>query len=140
MSGTNLLKFHKNHLDDLTAYKFAVIISKYQGKWVMVRHRNRSTWELPAGHVEKGESVIEAAKRELFEETGAQNYTLKIISSYEGVHKGQIVYGMLFFADITQFVQLPESEIAEKKIFSAIPEDLTYPQIQPQLINFYLKA
>ena len=94
----------------------------------------------PPGHVDEGESVIEAAKRELFEETGALEYTLDKIASYQGEHKGQIVYGMLFIADIKQFGQLPKSEIAEKKFFSAIPEDLTYPQIQPQLINFYLKV
>ncbi|MCK5821105.1 MAG: NUDIX domain-containing protein [Bacteroidales bacterium] len=139
MNGTNLLKFHKKHLSDLTSYTFAVIITKYNNDWVMVRHRNRSTWELPAGHVEEGESVVEAANRELFEETGAIDYSLKKISSYQGMHKGRIVYGMLFFANVKEFGPLPESEIAEKKIFSAIPEDLTYPQIQPQLISFYLK-
>lgn len=140
MNGTNLLKFHNRHLSDLTAYTFAVMITKYEDKWVMVRRHNRNTWELPAGHVEEGESVIEAAKRELFEETGAIEYSLDIISSYQGEHKGRIVYGMLFYADVKVFGPLPESEIAEKKYFSAIPENLTYPQIQPQLINFYLKV
>jgi len=140
MNGINLLKFHEKHLSDLTDYTFAVIITKYKGQWVLVRHRDRSTWELPAGHVEKHESVIEAAKRELFEETGALEYTLEKIVSYQGNHNGQKVYGMLFFSEIKRFGALPESEIAEKKFFSAIPEDLTYPHIQPQLLNFYLNT
>lgn len=140
MTGINLLTFHKQHLGDLTAYTFAVMITKHEGKWVMVRRHNQNTWELPAGHVEEGESVIEAAKRELYEETGAMKYSLDIISTYQGEHKGRTVYGMLFYVDVKEFGTLPESEIAEKKFFSAIPDNLTYPHIQPQLINFYLKV
>ena len=51
--------------------KFAVIIAKAHGKWVFCRHRQRDTYELPGGHREAGESILDAATRELQEETGA---------------------------------------------------------------------
>lgn len=39
-------------------------------------------WELPAGSIEKGESILEAAKRETEEETGYKLNNLKLIYSF----------------------------------------------------------
>ena len=47
--------------------KFAVIIAKAHGKWVFCRHRQRDTYELPGGHREAKESILDAATRELQE-------------------------------------------------------------------------
>ena len=57
-------------LVDDALLKYAVIIAKYQGKWVFCRHRERDTLEAPGGHREPGETILEAARRELAEETG----------------------------------------------------------------------
>lgn len=48
--------------------KFAVILSKTQDKYVFCRHRERDTWEVPGGHREVGETILETAKRELHSE------------------------------------------------------------------------
>lgn len=55
----------------LKQYKYVVILSEYKGKILLSRHRDRNTWETQGGHIEKGETPMEAAKRELFEESGA---------------------------------------------------------------------
>lgn len=45
--------------------KFAVIISKSNGKWVFCKHKEWDTFEVHGGHREFGEDIIETAKREL---------------------------------------------------------------------------
>ena len=62
--------------------KFAVIITKANGKWVFCKHKERDTYEVPGGHRELGESIIDTAKRELAEETGAIEFDIKPICVY----------------------------------------------------------
>ena len=60
------VKFYDNVADEFL--KFAVIISKTDNKWVFCKHKERETYEMPGGHREPGESILETAKRELQEE------------------------------------------------------------------------
>lgn len=39
-------------------FKFAVIIAKTGGKWVLCKHRARTTYEFPGGHREPGERIL----------------------------------------------------------------------------------
>lgn len=41
--------------------KFAVIVSKTNGKLVFCKHKQRDTYEIPGGHREDGETILEAA-------------------------------------------------------------------------------
>ncbi len=113
--------------------KFAVISTVYKGKWVYVRHKKRDTWEIPGGHREIGESIITTAKRELFEETGAKEFNIKAVCDYSMNDSNGKLFGRLFFSEINEIGELPNSEIGEVKLFDELPEKLTYPQIQPLL-------
>ena len=42
----------------------------WSGKVVLVFQRRTQTWSFPKGHIECGENDLEAATREIFEETG----------------------------------------------------------------------
>ena len=66
--------------------KFAVIIAKHEGKYVFCKHKLRDTLEIPGGHREIGESIDEAAKRELIEETGAIDFDIVPICIYSVVN------------------------------------------------------
>ena len=57
------VKFYDTVDDSLL--KFAVIISQSNGKWVFCKHKERETYEVPGGHREVGEDILETAKREL---------------------------------------------------------------------------
>ena len=74
------VRFHQTAADSLL--RFAVIVARYRGRWVMCRHIDRETYECPGGHRESGETVLEAARRELYEETGATDYELIPVSIY----------------------------------------------------------
>ncbi|NLO86640.1 MAG: GNAT family N-acetyltransferase [Clostridiales bacterium] len=127
--------FHPQVSDHLL--KFAVIIAKADGKWVFCQHRKRSTWECPGGHREEGETITEAAKRELYEETGATKYSLTPVCIYSVQREdGAPSYGMLFCAQIEAFEAIPaSSEIELIRLFEDLPTEWTYPAIQPLLLR-----
>ncbi|MGN1117525.1 MAG: NUDIX domain-containing protein [Acutalibacteraceae bacterium] len=130
---------------DDSLLKFAVIISKYNGKWVFCKHKERSTYEIPGGHREINEPILETAKRELQEETGALEFDISPVCVYSVIGKnrvnqtGEETYGMLYFANITAFESELHSEMERIFFFDELPKEWTYPQIQPLLIKEYLK-
>ena len=116
--------------------KFAVIVSKFQDQWIFVRHKDRDTWEIPGGHRELGENINETAKRELFEETGAKEFSIESICEYSVTRDNvNTTYGRLYFSHIKELDKLPNFEIKEIKLFDELPESLTYPEIQPYLFE-----
>ncbi len=138
------VKFYDKIDDGLL--KFAVIIAKSQGKWVFCKHKERNTYEIPGGHRENGESIEDAARRELCEETGAIKFDIKPLCVYSVTGKNRVneqgneTFGMLFFADITEFETELHSEMEQIALFSDLPTDnWTYPLIQPVLAKKYLE-
>lgn len=121
--------------------KFAVIIAKADGKWVFCKHRERDTYEIPGGHREPGEAIDDTAVRELQEETGAKDFAIKPVCAYSVTGKnrvndtGEAMYGMLYYADISGFEQELHSEMEKVCLFDELPEALTYPEIQPKLVQ-----
>ncbi len=133
------VKFYDQVADELL--KFAVIISKTNGKWVFCKHKERNTYEVPGGHRKENENILETAKRELKEETGALDFSLSPICVYSVTGKnkvnetGEETYGMLFFADIKTFENELHSEMEKVLITDTLVENWTYPLIQPKLIE-----
>ncbi|MDF2884723.1 MAG: hydrolase [Clostridiaceae bacterium] len=121
--------------------KFAVIMADYNGKWVFVKHKERSTWEIPGGHRENDEEINSTASRELFEETGAAKFEITPVCIYSVVRENNELctydesFGALFYANIFEIGKLPNFEIGEVNFFHKMPNELTYPLIQPYLFQ-----
>jgi 8-oxo-dGTP diphosphatase len=116
-------------------FVYAVIIAKSKGKWVFCKHRERDTLEVPGGHREKGEDTFSAACRELYEETGALDYTLLPVTPYSVTDGGIETFGMLFYAEIESFEKELHSEIEKIFLLDKLPSNWTYPLIQPRLLE-----
>ena len=113
--------------------KFAVLGTRYNGKWVYVKHQARDTWEVPGGHREPNEDINDTAKRELYEETGATDFQITPVCNYSVSRGSEESFGRLFLCEVTEFEKELSFEIKERKFCDSIPENLTYPNIQPHL-------
>ena len=131
-----------DEVDD-SLLKFAVIISKSNNKWVFCKHKQRDTFEIPGGRREENEQILETAKRELKEETGATQFIIQPICVYSVIGKTRVnetreeSFGMLYYAKIEKFDKELHSEIEKIVLLDDLPTDWTYPLIQPLLIKEY---
>lgn len=133
------VKFY-DEIDD-ALLKFAVVIAKTDGRWIFCKHKERDTYEVPGGHREAGENIVDTAKRELREETGAIDFDIKPVCIYSVKGKTRVneynndeTFGMLFVADVFSFEEI-HSEIEKIIICENLVDDWTYPLIQPKLIE-----
>ncbi|MBS4200097.1 nucleoside triphosphatase YtkD [Bacillus sp. FJAT-49732] len=80
--------------------RHVLVISRYKRKWLLTDHPVRGL-EFPGGKLETGESVEEAAIREVYEETGGVVKALDYIGEYyvEDKQNGSFVKSV-FYADI----------------------------------------
>ncbi len=117
------IEIHELGYCDEKEYTRVVCVSRYKGKFVFSYNSKRKGWEIPGGHIEEGETWEQAAKREMFEETGATKIKLEPICVYK-----ISTYALLCFCEILEMDELPPEYEMEKIMFSdKLPENLTFP-------------
>jgi len=109
---------------------------------ILIVNQKRRSWSLPKGHLEKGESSLEAAKREIYEESGIKELTLiKELGNYERyrIFNESELKTITLFLFKTSEIELnpidpenPEARWVEKE---QIAELLTHPKDK----EFFLK-
>ncbi|PNT92824.1 NUDIX hydrolase [Clostridium thermosuccinogenes] len=108
---------------------FVCIETKYKDKWVLCFHKKRQRWEVPGGHVEKGETPLMSAKRELYEETGAVDFDIVPVWDYQVFSDDGMLHnnGRVYFANVRAFEKIPENSEMEKiEFFDILPTNVTY--------------
>jgi 8-oxo-dGTP diphosphatase len=130
------VNFHKlNSIAD-NKLLFAVICSEHKSQWIWVKNKKRQAWEIPGGKREAGEDITSTATRELFEETGVTNCGLTPICEYSVTRDEIITHARLFYAQINELGQIQMlNEIEELQLFSELPAQLSFPLIQPYLLQ-----
>lgn len=130
----NIAFYRQEQIED-ELFEHVVIMAKMNGEWIFCRHKERDTWEFPGGHREPGETVLQAAKRELYEETGAVVFDIYPVSAYRVIDEYES-YTMLYVAELGVLHPIPGgSEIAEIMMTTKTPEKLTYPKTYPYLFE-----
>jgi 8-oxo-dGTP diphosphatase len=90
--------------------RHVLVICKYQGKWLLTQHKARGL-EFPGGKVEKGETLEDAARREVMEETGAVLSRLESIGEYQVSDKEDSFVKRIFFGEAEKI--LPQDDYLE---------------------------
>ncbi len=115
---------------------YVVIAARHDGGWLFVRHRRRGGYELPAGHPDPGEDTVEAAVRELKEETGASDFVMKPVTYYSVDSGFGKQYGRLFIAEVETLGDISDTdEIEGVKVFRRLPRDLSLPEVMTVLFK-----
>ena len=117
-------------------------------KQVVVVNQNHDSWSLPKGHIDPGESNLEAAKREIYEETGIKDVKLiKPLGNYGRYRIGldgkndkseyKTIYIFLFYSN--QSILEPIDPINPEAIWvdsKKVTDILTHPEDK----KFYLNS
>ena len=113
----------KYHLLDFPHAAVAMIVENDSGSVVFVRISRYPTglteWELPAGGVEFGETEIEAAKREVLEETGYTTKDHQLIYSYYPMNGScNKLFHVVHCKAIEHVQEFDENEVSETRWFT----------------------
>jgi len=115
---------------------YVVIAARHNGGWLFVRHRRRGGYEMPAGHPGEGEGSVEAAVRELTEETGAVDFVMEPVAYYSVDIGTSKQYGRLFYAEVETLADITDTdEIEGVKVFRRLPRKLSLPDVMTFLFR-----
>lgn len=81
----------------------------------------------------------DAAKRELYEESGAIDFEIIPVFDYWVGDEDKFSNGMVFYGRIKELGDIPNSEMEEIGFFDSLPENLTYPKITPKLFEYLME-
>ena len=120
------ITFHQEGSVPDAEISFVTIVCKYKNFFVFCRQHQSELLEIPGGKRDGGETLLESAKRELYEETGATDFNLYPIAVFSGDYDIKR-YGKLYFAEIKSLETLPNFEMEEIVLVSEVPKNLRWP-------------
>jgi len=132
------MEFNIYPFNTLGNYIYADVIAFHDGRWLLSKHKDRTTWETQGGHIEPGETPLDAAKRELYEESGAIEFDIEPLCDYmvKGKFNGVDIDGnsQVFFAKVHSLTEIPHhSEMEKIGLFDSLPYNLTYAELYDEI-------
>ena len=92
------------------------------GKFLLIQEAQekcRGKWNIPAGHLDPNENIFDAAKREVFEETGCKVELTGILQIGNKVLENDIWMSVIFSTNLLEEnIVYDKSEILDAKWFS----------------------
>jgi 8-oxo-dGTP diphosphatase len=96
------LLFDGNSFSELSEH--VLVICTFYNQWLLTKHKRRG-YECPGGKREEGETLIEAAKREVYEETGAILKTIELIGEYKVANIQDSFVKTIFYGEVESLEQ-----------------------------------
>lgn len=100
------------------------------GEILLIQRKDNGRWAMPGGVAEIGQSLAEAALRELWEEAGLRGQVVRLLGIFDGrlwrsqsrVH----IIHPVFLVQCTEFSPVPGAEAIDARFFSrdALPQDM----------------
>lgn len=110
------------------------VILIQEEKLLLVRQNNRPFWVFPGGTLEKGESMVECAVREMKEETGFTVQIAKLLYVADFMHPEKQTIDVFFLANKLSGELDIEKDGNINEIEFVPIEDLSQKLIQPALV------
>ncbi|MFG6497206.1 NUDIX hydrolase [Fictibacillus sp. UD] len=111
------------------------------GRWLVVKKSYgglKGKWSIPAGFVDPGETVDEAAVREVFEETGIKGEVCTILGIRSGVIKGTISDNMIVFLLRKKSGNLSQHSSEIELAAFMTPEELRVDPATSLMIHYFM--
>jgi 8-oxo-dGTP pyrophosphatase MutT (NUDIX family) len=88
-----------------------------EGKVTLVRQTYMPGWFMPGGGLKRGETLEQAARREAYEETGAELGEMTLMGAYTNFKDWKTDHNLVFVCHDFKVTGKPDKEIAELNSF-----------------------